>query len=501
MISKRSLLSSTAAILVSGSTAHATIKDSNGNSIVTSPGLPYTFTGLNVSGAGTPSTITISSMPTTGTTSSTLSFSFTYTGSAPSGLTAVWQSGSISATVSGFSATSGTGNATVTTPSSAATYTLHITGTGANTSTATAPNSTAVNTGSLTGAPWPGQPGNTVGFAGAPGFTGNSIMTAFSGSFVANTTYSFKIFDAGSNQNWGTNITAGGITFIGCYFGSSSSSLSVGVEAPCQFTGTGAPPVFNYCTFGPSPSVIGGAFPPTPANFTAWPTGSGNACTQAQGYDYGPLTDGNPVSFPIAFTNCDFWGWGNGMIFSQITSSNSYTVRNCWIHDPRNPGSGGTQDHQDGVGDPQDVFDLTGQPDHVTFLTIDHCTIACVGDTQNLALQLDGTDVVNNVTITNNYWAGNETNIEFGITSLSSPNSVTNFVFTGNVIGPTPMTVGVVIGDASNAVFSRSGSGCQWRNNTILPGNYNGATGTVTSATPYIWPDNMAHATDFTGAF
>lgn len=495
MINRRTLLGSTAAILAVGK-AHASITDSNGNPIVTSPGTPYTFTGLNVSGSASP-TITISSVPSSGNTSSTLSVGFTYTGAAPSGLTAVWQTGAITATVTGFTASGGSGSATVSTPATAATYTLHITGTGSNTATATAPNTTAISTVSATGAPWPGQPGNTVGFAGAPGFTGNGIMTNFTGSFADNTTYTFKIFDAGSNQSSGTNITASGVQFVGCYFGSSSSSILSGIEQPCTWTGSGTAPTFNYCTFAPSPSVIGGAFPPTPANFTAWPTGSGNACTQAQGYDYGPLSTGGTVPPTMNYQNCDFWGWGNGNVFDRTNASNPITFNNCWIHDPRN--SGGGEDHQDGVGDPQDLQQFQGIQDFVEFLTVNHCTIACVGDTQNLAFQFgagpSSNTLLNNITITNNYWAGNETNLAFGMVGLTTIPS--NFVFTGNVIGPTPMTVGAVVADTTNALFT--GHGNLWRNNTILPGNYNGDTGTVTSGTPFIWPDNLAHATDFTG--
>lgn len=76
-----------------------------------------------------------------GSTSSTTTGSGTYTISAPTGLSAATYGGGCtgSATVSGFSAGAGVWSATFTTPASACTGTLNVTGTGPNTASATGP--------------------------------------------------------------------------------------------------------------------------------------------------------------------------------------------------------------------------------------------------------------------------------------------------------------------------------------------------------------------------
>lgn len=126
--------------------ASAAIVDANGNPVKATGPLTV-FTGLNFNGGGGSPTITLTSVPSSGTISTNLSTAFTYTVAAPSGLTAVWNPGGISGTVSSFSASGGSGSAAVRTPGSAGTYTLSVTGTGSNTATAIAPNSTVVSTG------------------------------------------------------------------------------------------------------------------------------------------------------------------------------------------------------------------------------------------------------------------------------------------------------------------------------------------------------------------
>lgn len=126
--------------------ARAAIVDANGNPI-NATGPLTVFTGLNFNGGGGTPTITLTSVPSSGTISTDLSIAFSYTVSAPSGLTAVWNPGTISGTVTNFAAAGGTGSAKVRAPGSAGTYTLSVTGTGGNTASATAPNSTAVSAG------------------------------------------------------------------------------------------------------------------------------------------------------------------------------------------------------------------------------------------------------------------------------------------------------------------------------------------------------------------
>src|SRR5258708_17939059 len=70
---------------------------------------------------------------------------------------------------------------------------------------------------------FPGQPGNPVGFAAAPGYPGS--LTSSSGPFTSGspgspTIISFKDFDAGVSS---TNIDANWVNFVGCRFQSNNT--------------------------------------------------------------------------------------------------------------------------------------------------------------------------------------------------------------------------------------------------------------------------------------
>src|SRR6266705_1868189 len=92
---------------------------------------------------------------------------------------------------------------------------------------------------------FPGQYGNPVGFAAAPGFPGT--LTPSSGPFTSGTAanptiISFKDFDAGVSS---TNIDANFVKFVGCRFQSNNvagNNVSSG--------GTGCQNItFSYCSF------------------------------------------------------------------------------------------------------------------------------------------------------------------------------------------------------------------------------------------------------------
>ena len=142
-----------------------------------------------------------------------------------------------------------------------------------------------------------------------------------------------------------------------------------------------------------------------------------------------------------------------------------------------------------------DVQSASG--DYVSYLTINGCTIAALGNTQGLAMQTSSTFTLNNVTITNNYWAGFGYTLQIGASYPSTP--PTNYVFTGNVIGATPKAVYGPLYSSQAALFGVSGSGNKWRNNTYAGSTY-ASIGTV-PAGYYMWPDGTAHATDWTGAY
>lgn len=96
------------------------------------------FTSANPGGGGgINNTFAINPLPASISVGKTLIITGTFAGSTPSNITAVWNSGAISGSPTGFAVVGNTWSATVTAPGSAASYALTITGTGANTATAT----------------------------------------------------------------------------------------------------------------------------------------------------------------------------------------------------------------------------------------------------------------------------------------------------------------------------------------------------------------------------
>lgn len=494
---------------VSGTVSGFTATGGSGSATISTPASSASYT-LHITGTGSntasataanttvvspTSTITITSIASSGSASSTLPFNFTFTGTIPSGLTALWQTGSISGTITGFSVAGSTGSATVSTPSSAATYTLHITGTGANTATTTAPNTTAISSG-VSG--FPGQAGNQVGYAAAPGFTS---LTAFSGSFVSGTSgahqvYSFKDFNAGSS---GTEISGKQfIDFVGCRFQSNSSeNYNVNVTGSSNIT-------FSYCSFVPLASFAtsppggawpsAGSYPNTPSPLTM--TTNVNCLNGNNGYQYACNV---PDTGPVTWTSCDFWGFGqNGPGFFSTTAQ--MTVNNCWIHDPCNQSPTGY--HTDGLG----YQNASVGPSNVT---ITNCTIAGLGNTNAIAFQ-DATSGYNNIIITGNYVTGYGNMIALG---LAGGVGFKNSTFANNVVGTDIQWWDGIIYQDYTSTFS--GNGNTWSNNTlhVVSGSVNWPGGTpygqsftsgesspaFTNASNgfFVWPNNTIHATDF----
>jgi hypothetical protein len=235
--------------------------------------------------------------------------------------------------------------------------------------------------------------------------------------------------------------------------------------------------------------------PPAGGGYSTWPSGNSLGGLAAYGNQYGPLTNGSGVpAGGITITNCDIYWLGNGNVFSHTNSSNPYVMRNTWIHDMYDPTDGS---HQDGVGDVQST-----SGDYIEHLILDHNTVASIGNTQALAMQSERDWIFNNAQITNNFWAGYGWTFTLGVTGLTT--TPTNMTVTGNVFGPSPNPLFGIQPDNDTAIFSRSGSGNQWRNNTFLGGNYQCSEVTCPGNIPagyYMWPDGSAHATDFTGAF
>jgi hypothetical protein len=456
---------------------------------------PNTSTGSapNTTVVGTPSSSVTFTSFANARTSFYTSGSGTYTGSAPTSFTATYGGGCSGSSTVTPSFSGGTWAAMFTTPTAACTGTLTITGTGANTGTATSPSTSFVlgGTQSVQAGPYPGQSGDPVGYSAICAGPLTTIT-----SWTPNATYHCIEFDAGTSS---VNINATGVTIVGGYLGSSTS----GNQSQEAVTSSGAvQPLLNYVTVGPSPSVAGGSFPPQPpggGGYSSWPSGT-TSVSSTLGNCYGVLSNGSSTpAGGYTIINSDIWGLGNGINFSQTNSSNPINFSNDWIHDPMLGGAQCT--HTDGIGD---VSSAGG--DYVEDLVLDHNTVAGATNSNGLAMQFHSGNnaVYNNDSYTNNFWAGSGYTIDLGLCSTCVTTPVTNIVFRGNVIGPTPTPVfGQNYGDWTT-YFSTSGSGNFWRLNTYLGGDYlcTGSCGTPIGNVPagYYWyPNGSANATDFTG--
>jgi hypothetical protein len=290
------------------------------------------------------------------------------------------------------------------------------------------------------------------------------------------------------------------VVIIGGYLGASTS----GNSSQEAVTSSGAvQPLLNYVTVGPSPSVVGGSFPPQPPSgggYTSWPSGS-TTVSATYGNCYGVLSNGTTTpAGGYTIENSDIWALGNGVNFSHVTASNPVSFLNDWIHDPMLTGAQCT--HTDGIGD---VSSAGG--DTVENLIIDHTTVAGATNSNGLAMQFHSGNnaVYNNDQYTNDFWAGSGYTIDLGLCSTCIVTPVTDIVFKGNVIGPTPTPVFGQNYNDWTSYFSISGSGNVWRLNTYLGGDYlcTGSCGTPIGNVPAgaFWYPNGSYntTTDFNG--
>lgn len=218
---------------------------------------------------------------------------------------------------------------------------------------------------------FPGQPGNPVGFAAAPGFPGfgapvsiGTTLTLTSGSPGSPNIVSFKDivprggFDGTSNtistsgfyQNNPSGAAVHDITFVGCRF--SAQSNGVIPDTFCDLYSCGSTNItFQYCTFAP---LVG--LNPNPIPSLAWPSsgvGKGNVINSSV-YQIPWLngardciTAAIPVGSTVILDHCDMWGAGelvgtSGGVWTTANLSPSnvngqITIVNCWLHDNRLP--------------------------------------------------------------------------------------------------------------------------------------------------------------------
>jgi hypothetical protein len=280
---------------------------------------------------------------------------------------------------------------------------------------------------------WPGQSGNPVGYAGyGPLGTTPWPGGAFRSGTAANpTVYTGYVFAgpqtiSGSyiqfiscdfnSGTGGVNVTGSNITFTGDRFQSNNVE-----DDNVQISG-GTNITFSYVSFTPLTSFYtappGSVWPSAGAGQnTTTQTTDVNAINGNDGYEYGlNIISGGPVTVD----HCDFWGFGNAVVFYSTTAQMNIT--NNWIHDAANASSQGY--HTDGPG----YLNGGSGPSNVL---VQGNVIASLGNTNGLAFQA-ATSGYNNIQLVGNYLSG------FGFTvAAGAPGNthLTNSSVTQNVWG------------------------------------------------------------------
>lgn len=340
---------------------------------------------------------------------------------------------------------------------------------------------------------FPGQSGNPVGFAAAPGFTTltTSIPSIVSGTSGSPRVYSFLDFTSSLDI---TSLSF--VTFVGCRF---QSNANQGVS---QTIRSSQNIIFSYCSYTPLTSKAtappNAAWPCAGAGLNLnWdsPGASAYLIPQTDGYQNGvAFADG--TSGPITWDHCDFWGFGNAAVQWGSTTA-QMTVQDCWVHDATNPnGPFINPEHTDGVG-----YVLGGAaPQNIK---IDHTVIAAMGSTNGIANQGTSGGAYKNISITNGYYCGFGLLIDICHGAPSGQTGATFITFTGNTIASDiPWGVGPVYGDQSTTV--RTTNNNLWRNNKFLAvaGGINWwstASPSPTANGKFISPDSSWNTTDYTG--
>jgi len=321
---------------------------------------------------------------------------------------------------------------------------------------------------------WPNQ--YNTGHENAPGYPGS--LTTHNGGLTGGSAddpqvYSFRDFTSG------TAVSVSNVTFVGCRFQSNSVDY---FNVHC----TGSNMTFEYCSVTPRT-----AFYTSPPG-AAWPSAAAGQNTTSQvpdvncingnqGYQYGINI---PSGGPVTIKNCDIWGFGNAVVFYNTTAR--MICENTWIHDaadadPQNY-------HTDGPG----YLNGGTGPDNVSII---HCTIASLGNTNGLAFQA-ATSGYDNICIDGNYLSG------FGYTvTLSTSENFTNSTFTNNVFGTDIQRYYGPLHSTYALMFGRDNN--HWSGNAlrVLEGTVKSSASNFTFSEAddgkYMLPDASLSPTDF----
>lgn len=363
--------------------------------------------------------------------------------------------------------------------------TLTITVTVTNTGGTSAPSTSAASAAVIAATTaFPGQPGNPVGFAAAPGYPGSLTPTLNqfnSGTPASPRVYSFLDFDGGTLGLYLDN-THHDITFFGCRF-QSNNTQNVNIDC------AGAINIkFSYCSMVPRVAQI-----TSPPN-AAWPSAGAGAGVVNQpniymmdktkscayGINLSTLGQGGPFTIE----NCDIWGCQS--FITLYGTSSGVTIDNCWMHDHPDAGPPPSNAHQNGPG----YLNSAAGPSNVR---ITNCTIASICNGNSLSF-FNSTSGNNNFVISNNYICGGSYTVIL---------QLTNVAFTDNIFGTDiPWQYGPIYA-AADYVTKFHTAGNLWARNkiNIRPGTtpYPGA---ILQWTPgqqghFLWPDSTLHPADF----
>ena len=313
--------------------------------------------------------------------------------------------------------------------------------------------------------PWPGQPGNAVGYAAWTGWVPFSATACpsspSSGTSWANATVVKNCSYSGSvtiscNYCEFINVDFTGVAGGGNVFVPGSNVLFLADRFQSNEVQAGSVGVTGHYVYFLYDSVVPMvSFYTSPPGYT-WPSaGSGanslnivegvNAINGTQGYEYGFNLSSN--SGPIWIDHCDIWGFGDAIVIQTVTAG--VTITNNHMHDIANPSEQAY--HTDGPGYSNGAVG----PNNVRIIGN---TVAMLGNTNDLALQA-ATGGYQNLYVAQNFWSGNG-----GTISWCHPGSVecTNSAFYGNVWA-TDVEAGGPIYSAGSSI----GTGSVWACNTI----------------------------------
>ena len=319
-----------------------------------------------------------------------------------------------------------------------------------------------------------------TGHTNAPGFTSLSP----GGAVTSGNTYNFLDFADGLTLN---NID--NVTFNGCRFQSNSNEFANIRLISCDAI------TFNYCSIVPLVSLHA-----TPTHPGTWPSAGAGEDVHGQdgggfepymipwddAYQYGIRMESGCTN--IIISHCDLWGWGNSI---DLVGADDVLIEHTWIHDAGSGDNGTIPDafHHDGPG----YLDGGGPPSGIT---VNHCTIASLGNTNAIAYQAATSPYVNMI-VNDCYLTG------FGVCvdMCHNVSGNTGLEFTNNVIGTDIRWFFSMLRESFAAQFGAAGN--VWSGNRfhVLPGTSRqpGSSPAWTAADDgkFIHPDGSLQTTDF----